>query len=62
VRIPPLIVVVSVALDGDMIAIVSPGCKNCAESESIQQSISDIRQHFFILLAKVANYFGITII
>jgi hypothetical protein len=55
VRIPPLIVVVSVALDGDMIAIVSPGCKNCAESESIQQSISDIRQHFFILLAKVAK-------
>jgi hypothetical protein len=59
---PPFIVVVSVALDGDIIAIVSPGCRNWAESESIQQSISDIKQYFFILLAKVANYFGITII
>jgi hypothetical protein len=55
-------VVVSVELDGEMIAMVSPSCRNWAESESIQQSISDIRQHFFILLAKVANYFGITII
>jgi hypothetical protein len=52
---PPFMVVVSVELDGEMIAMVSPWCKYWAESESIQQSINDMRQYFFILVPKVAK-------
>ena len=49
---PPFIVVVSVELEGDMIAMVSPGCRNWAESESIQQSMSDKRQYFLNMLQR----------
>ena len=52
---PPLIVVVLVELDGEMMAMVSPECRNWAESESIQQSKIDNRQHFFFMVAKVVN-------
>ena len=55
-------VAVSVALEGEIIAMVSPEFRNWAESDSIQQSISDMITSFFILLAKIQINGNITII
>jgi hypothetical protein len=50
-------VVVSVALEGEIMAMVSPLCRYCAESVNVQQSINNSRHSLFILF-----YFGTKVV
>jgi hypothetical protein len=48
-------VAVSVALEGEIMAMVSLSCRYCAESVNVQQSINNSRHSFFIFFYFVAK-------